>query len=340
MWCVVHGDDFTFTGYGDDLDYITDILKKEYELKVRGRLGAGSQDVKEIDVLGRIIRLEEWGCTWQADPRHRRAVMEHFGFNDQTKPLITNGIKEDAMPEGREETILDAAESTQYRALAARFNYLAADCPNIQYATKEVCRSMSAPTVRSQERLKKLARYLVGCREVKWYYRWQSDDVDKIEVHTDSDWAGCRRTRRSTSGGCITIGKHMLKSWSTTQATVALSSAEAEFQAMIEGATRSLGLQSMLCELGAPMEVVLWTDSSAAKSYSSQRGLGRIRHLEVKNLWLQEIVCRGRLRLCKVLGTENPADILTKFLSTKEIDEGCWRMNVDITHSESTSRAS
>ena len=108
------------------------------------------------------------------------------------------------------------------------------------------------------------------------------------------------------------LGTRTLKTWSTTQATMAMSSAEAEHYALIEGAIRSLGLQSMLRELGLSKEVWLRTDSSAAKGFSSQRGLGRMRHLEVKELWLQEAVCRGRLRLCKVKGDENPADVFTK----------------------------
>ena len=72
------------------------------------------------------------------------------------------------------------------------------------------------------------------------------------------------------------------------------------------------------------------TDSSAAKGFASQRGLGRMRHLEVKDLWLQEAVCRGRLGLCKVKGDENPADIFTKYLGRAEVEIGCSRMSIEI----------
>ena len=128
------------------------------------------------------------------------------------------------------------------------------------------------------------------------------------------------------------VGRHLLKSWSTTQATVAMSSAEAEFHAMVEGATRSLGFRSMVMELGVNMDIVIWTDSSAAKSFASQRGLKRMRHLEVTELWLQEEVCRGRLQIGKIAGTENPADILTKFLGRQDVLDACLRMNVEIEH--------
>ena len=126
------------------------------------------------------------------------------------------------------------------------------------------------------------------------------------------------------------LGTHTLKTWSTTQATMAMSSAEAEYYALIEGAVRSLGLQSMLRELGLNKDIKLRTDSSAAEGFSSQRGLGRMRHLEVKELWLQEAVCRGRLHLCKVKGDENPADLFTKYLGQREVEVGCARMSIEI----------
>ena len=149
---------------------------------------------------------------------------------------------------------------------------MAADCPDLLFSTKEVCREMSSPTTRSHERLKRLARYLMGVAEVKFYYRWQSE-VSELSVFVDSDWAGCRRTRRSTSGGCMMVGLHTLRTWSTTQSTVAMSSAEAEYYALVEGAVRSIGLQSMMKQLGLEKQIFLLTDSSAAKSFSSQRGM-------------------------------------------------------------------
>ena len=126
------------------------------------------------------------------------------------------------------------------------------------------------------------------------------------------------------------VGRHLLKSWSTTQAVVAMSSAEAEFHAMVDGATRSIGFQSMTGELGVKMDITIFTDSSAAKSFASQRGLKRIRHLEVKALWIQEEICRGRLRVEKVLGVENSANVCTKFLGSQELRDACWGMNVEI----------
>ena len=107
------------------------------------------------------------------------------------------------------------------------------------------------------------------------------------------------------------IGKHLLRTWSSTQPSIAMSSAEAEYYALVEGATRSLGLRRMMRELGLRRDIYLQTDASAAKSFTSQRGLGRMRHIEVKDLWLQEAICRSRLKVVKIKVAENPAVIFT-----------------------------
>ena len=65
-----------------------------------------------------------------------------------------------------------------------------------------------------------------------------------------SDFAGCVRTRKSTSGGVITVGRHVIKTWSSTQGAIALSSAEAEFYAMVEAVIKAKGLKTLAVEPG------------------------------------------------------------------------------------------
>ena len=74
-------------------------------------------------------------------------------------------------------------------------------------------------------------------------------------------------------------------------------------------------MKTILQELNVEMSLlVIWTDSAAAKAFVSIRGLGRMRHLEVKDLWMQELVRNGRMKILKVRGDRNPADVLTKYL--------------------------
>ena len=108
------------------------------------------------------------------------------------------------------------------------------------------------------------------------------------------------------------LGVHVIKSWATTQAVVATSSGEAEYYALTKCGSQSLGLQSMMGDLGLDVGITLKTDASAALGIGLRRGLGKLRHVEVHQLWLQDAIYRGKLALEKVDGKTNPADALTK----------------------------
>ena len=127
------------------------------------------------------------------------------------------------------------------------------------------------------------------------------------------------------------LGDHCIQTWSSSQGAFALSSAEAELYAMVEGATRAKGLLTLAKELGyvnISNGISLGTDSSAAKSFISRRGLGRMKHLQIRDLWLQKEVAEGGIRVFKVPGDENPADLMTKILSAANISRRLNTLNI------------
>ena len=71
----------------------------------------------------------------------------------------------------------------------------------------------------------------------------------------------------------------------------------------------------MYSDLGEDIKVNSNTDASAAKAIASRRGLGKLRHLAVHLLWLQQQVASESISISKVKGDSNPADILTKYVS-------------------------
>ena len=97
-----------------------------------------------------------------------------------------------------------------------------------------------------------------------------------------------------------------------TQTTIALSSGEAELGGICRGASIALGLQSLALDLGIKLDLEILTDATAAIGICRRRGLGKIRHLHVSDLWVQDRLKKGDFKLTKVLGSENPADLLTK----------------------------
>jgi hypothetical protein len=106
-----------------------------------------------------------------------------------------------------------------------------------------------------------------------------------------------------------------------------LSSGEAEYYGIVKGASFSLGTQSLLRDMGIHAEVHMYTDSSAAKGIASRRGLGKVRHIEVNQLWLQDQVLSGKITLTKIAGTDNCADILTKHASAKILEGHLRRLD-------------
>ena len=144
---------------------------------------------------------------------------------------------------------MEEKEGTEFRGVVARMNFLGQDCPDLQFPVKECSKQMANPTKGAWKSAKKIARYLVGRERVIWRYDWQNEGEEMYTVG-DSDWGGNSRERKSTSGGAWFMGGHCIKTWSCTQGAFALSSAEAEFYAMIEAVVRSKGLNCLAKDLG------------------------------------------------------------------------------------------
>ena len=114
-------------------------------------------------------------------------------------------------------------------------------------------------------------------------------------------------------------GYHPLKSWCTTQTVVALSSGEAELYALTKGAAQTLGLISLAKDLGHEIRGTIHSDANAALGIVAREGLGKLRHVRVQYLWIQDRVRGGDLKTEKICGPNNPADLLTKYLAAQDI---------------------
>ena len=143
----------------------------------------------------------------------------------------------------------------------------------------------------------------------------------EVRGYSDSDWAGCRRTAKSTSGGVLMRGGHYLRSWSSTQKCVSLSSGEAELVAVVKVSCELIGMSQLLHDWGYLVTGNVLVDSSAALGIVKRKGNGKMRHVRVGMLWIQEAAEEGCLKYSKVLGTLNPADLMTKVLSYTVIDK-------------------
>jgi hypothetical protein len=321
--CVVHGDDFTFLADEAEVKRMTELMRRWYDIKVRGILGGEPGDDEELTILNRRISWRNGVIEYEADSKHAETIVKEMGLDKNSKGLdapIERESSEDAAEDESDE-MLEGEEATRYRALAATANFLAMDRPDVQYTAKEICKSMSKPKRKSWAKLKRLARYLVKYPRLVWRFLDDGNvGMEYLDVYSDSDWAGDKVTRKSTSGGVAALAGGALKTWSSTQGTIAMSSGEAEYYAMVKAAAEGLGIQALAEDLGFQVKLRLWVDSTAAKAIISRIGLGKVRHMEVKYLWAQEAHKNGRFEVYKVPGELNPADVNTKPESATEMD--------------------
>ena len=124
-------------------------------------------------------------------------------------------------------------------------------------------------------------------------------------------------------------GPHCLKHWSSTQPTIALSSGEAELGGLCKGAAHAIGMRSLARDLGLDFEITLLTDATAALGISRRLGVGKVRHLDTSLLWIQQKLRDKDLSAKKVLGSENPADVLTKHVDLSTLLKHLARMGLE-----------
>ena len=336
----VHGDDFAVLIRRSQVTEFVAAMRKQLLVKVRAVLGPRPTDDHEIRILNRIVTWKPPGRAggypseiwWEADPRHVQILAKEFGFDEKTKPVAAPGKKELASP--LEGPPVAGEDGGKFGSVCMRLMFLALDRPDIIFTGKEAARAMSCRTITAWQSLKHQVRYLIGAPRLVWVYRQQAPQK-AIVVASDSNYAGCLTTRKSTTCVVVKHGCHVLKVGAQTQGTLALSVGESEFFATVKGAATVIGMQSVAKDWGMAMEAILETDSSSAKGILSRRGAGKIRHLDTPLLWVQQRVARKQLRVNKVAGAINVADIGTKILDGPRIRQLMKLMNMRFTTGQS-----
>ena len=99
--------------------------------------------------------------------------------------------------------------------------------------------------------MERLLRYLKSNPRYRWLFGYQGQERNVV-TWSDSDFAGCIKSRKWTSAGVIRLGNHTIKTWSTNQAVIALSSGEAEYYALVKSASVAIGILELDKDLVMP----------------------------------------------------------------------------------------
>ena len=291
------------------MEWFRKALEKDFELKYN-ILGPSVGQHREVSFLGRTLTWTSAGIKYEGDTKHIKTLLKEWNM-EECKPVGTPGSsaeEKEAAEVG--DKLLGKDGATRFRRSAARINYVALDRLDLGYAAKELSRGMANPTEKDMVKLKRVIRYLRGKPRMEMMFEWQAPSKHLV-TFVDSDWAGCAATRKSTSGGIVTYGKHVLAHWSSTQATIALSSGEAELNALVKGASEALGIVNLFSDLDVVMTSELKTDSSAAAGIANRLGNGKVKHLEARQLWIQQVIGEKHMKVTKIPRRANPSDTLT-----------------------------
>ena len=136
----------------------------------------------------------------------------------------------------------------------------------------------------------------------------------RLDGFSDSDWAGST-DRKSQSSGALFVDGAPLYSFSRRQSLIATSSGMAEFYAGCATAEEMLLARDVLMFFGCQVEASLHMDSAAACGICRREGVGKVKSLEVRTLWLQQVVKAKTLTLKTVKSQDNCADLGTKTLA-------------------------
>eukprot|EP00438_Fugacium_kawagutii_P021963 Skav208059 [mRNA] locus=scaffold1124:307567:309060:- [translate_table: standard] len=280
LYVLCYVDDLLVCGNPERIKAFTEQLSKEVLLKVEGEL----KPQTSVNFLGRTLKHNGDSIDITMPNAYVDELLGQFGMKS-AKPSSTTGN-------------------------AAKSNH--------------VPRPLS-PTTESVAKVKHLLRHIAGTKDhcqrlCPSTMLSNADCTLDIDCFVDSDWAGCRSTRKSTSGTVVQLLNSTVSFGSRTQGAIALSSGEAELYSIGQGTSEALFVRNLLMEakLAKAVNITVRTDSTAGKSMATRFGTSKkTKHVELRFLYVQELVVKGTIRLKKVNTKYNCADVLAKYLGSE-----------------------
>ena len=166
--------------------------------------------------------------------------------------------------------------------------------------------------------MKWIMRYLRGTSDTCLCFG--TSDL-KLKGFVDADLAGDIDSRKSTTGFVFTLGGTAISWGSNLQKVVALSTTEAEYVAMTEAAKEMIWLQTFMKELGQKCDMgTLYSDSQSGIFLAKNPAFhSKTKHIQVKYHFIRHLLSDEQLKLEKICGSQNPADMLTKGVTVEKL---------------------
>ena len=323
--CVIiyaYVDDLLMLGTAVALDQILELIKEHFLIKYTGELDTEGSKAR---FLRRCLKRAGDSIILYMDENYLSEEFKDYSL-EKCRPANTTGTSEVKRIQDGDEA-LDDIEHRRYRRSVGRLQWICPLRPDICFAVKELARALASPTREDQARLKHLLRYLKGTLGYVFVLAVSVILIGaalEIVCYCDSDWAGDLKTRKSTSGFLVMLFVCAFHFGARTQSVHALSSGEAELYGIGSATSEALHIKSFLVELKLykVIKILVYTDSTAGKSMAARFGISKkLRHVQLRYLFVQHLVAQSIVKLFKTPGTDNPADIFTKYVKADTLQQ-------------------
>ncbi|CAE7248917.1 GIP [Symbiodinium sp. CCMP2592] len=317
----VHVDDMLAAGQTERLQVLESHLKSKFKVSSEWIEHIGDQVsfLKRRHILVSPTLLMQVTGLANAKERYKAA------------PFPTGGLPTE-LASDRE---LDAATASPYRSGVGILAYMSSDLVACQFAIRYLTTYSHSPTEGSWKLLRHVASY-INCHRNHVIGlskpvsgkglvcdRSREENTTALEVCSDSDWSGCKRTRKSVGSCAILWDNMLLYAHSKTQKTISLSSAESEYNSLVSAAAEGIFLLACIRFLlpDYTLEQICLVDNSACRALVCRQGVGKMRHISGKLLWLQQMTKDNVLSVGLIPTAENVSDLGTKPLKAERIEK-------------------
>ncbi|KAK6151896.1 hypothetical protein DH2020_014531 [Rehmannia glutinosa] len=215
-------------------------------------------------------------------------------------------------------------DDSQFRSLIGSLLYLTSTRPDIMYATSFLSRFMHNPKESHMSAVKRIFRYLKGTIQYGLFYpKNENEGGFKLMGYSDSDYAGCRVDRKSTSGTCQMLGNILVSWFSKKQNSIATSTAEAEYIAMGSCCAQVLWMRQQLRDYEIEeKEIPIMCDNTSTIAITQNPVLhSRTKHIDVRYHFIRDHVEKKDITLEYISTDKQLADIFTKPLCESRFEE-------------------
>lgn len=297
--------------YVDDLLIISNHLKMIDKVKNLFSSEFDMTDIGEVKTfLGiHIERDRSIGTLCMSQSRYLKGVLCKFGM-ENCKPVHTPMESGLCLQKGH-----ISQPNVPYRELIGCLTYATLTTrPDLCASTNFFSRFQGSYTDEHYTFAKRVLRYIQGTLNLKMVYH-RNPEADVLVGYADADWANDRLDRKSISGYVFKVYGNTISWSSRKQATVSLSSTEAEYIALAQGSCEAMWLRNLLQDLKVKCDgpTILYEDNqSCIRVAEEPREHKRMKHIDVKYNFIRDAIVTKCVDVRYTPSEMQLADIMTK----------------------------